>query len=80
MNDQRKVIFAQRKEIMREEDVSDTIREMREETVAALVARRRLILRWPALLPRPDLPYRRVAWGAKRRFVHLALEPPACRR
>ncbi len=39
MNDQRKVIFAQRKEIMAAEDVADTIREMREETVAALVAR-----------------------------------------
>ncbi|RMF15562.1 MAG: preprotein translocase subunit SecA [Alphaproteobacteria bacterium] len=38
MNDQRKVIFEQRKEIMREDDLSETIREMREETVRALVA------------------------------------------
>ncbi len=38
MNDQRKVIFEQRKEIMREDDLSATIREMREETVRAQVA------------------------------------------
>jgi len=38
MNDQRKVIFEQRREIMESEDVSETVRDMRYETVDALVA------------------------------------------
>ncbi len=37
MNDQRKVIYEQRAEIMDSEDVSDVIVEMRTETIAALV-------------------------------------------
>ena len=37
MNDQRKVIFEQRKELMAEEDVSDTVAGMREEIIADLV-------------------------------------------
>ncbi len=37
MNDQRKVIYEQRAEIMDSEDVSDVIVEMRAETIAALV-------------------------------------------
>lgn len=37
MNDQRKVIFDQRHEIMDAEDVSETIKAMREETIYALV-------------------------------------------
>ncbi len=39
MNDQRKVIYEQRKEIMQATDVADTIVDMRHETVATLVAR-----------------------------------------
>ncbi len=39
MNDQRKVIFEQRIDIMAEDDVSQTISDMREEVVQALVAR-----------------------------------------
>lgn len=39
MNDQRKVIFEQRKELMRTEDVSDTVEDMRADTIEALVAR-----------------------------------------
>ena len=39
MNDQRKVVYEQRKEIMAEEDVSDTITAMRHEMVATTVAR-----------------------------------------
>lgn len=37
MNDQRKVIFEQRREIMDVEDVADTVKAMREESVHALV-------------------------------------------
>ena len=37
MNDQRKVIFEQRKELMDAEDVTETVDEMREEIVEALV-------------------------------------------
>jgi preprotein translocase subunit SecA len=39
MNDQRKVIYEQRIELMRAQDVSDTIADMREEIVVNLVAR-----------------------------------------
>ena len=39
LNDQRKVIFDQRKEIMSSEDVSDQIADFREEVVESLVAR-----------------------------------------
>lgn len=39
MNDQRKVIFEQRKELMGDEDVSDTIKDMRAETVEDIVER-----------------------------------------
>ncbi len=39
MNDQRKVVFEQRKELMRDEDVSETIRDMRSETVDDIVDR-----------------------------------------
>ena len=39
LNDQRKVIFDQRKEIMSSEDVSDQIADFREEVVETLVAR-----------------------------------------
>ena len=39
MNDQRKVIYEQRKEIMAASDVSATVADMREETIADLVAR-----------------------------------------
>ena len=39
MNDQRSVIFEQRKEIMRASDVQDTVTEMRHDTVAQLVER-----------------------------------------
>jgi preprotein translocase subunit SecA len=39
LNDQRKVIFDQRKEIMSSDDVSDQIADFREEVVEALVAR-----------------------------------------
>jgi preprotein translocase subunit SecA len=39
LNDQRKVIFEQRREIMRSNDVNDTIADMRDETVHELVAR-----------------------------------------
>ncbi len=40
MNDQRKEVYAQRKEFMRAEDVSDSVAGMRAEVIAALVARR----------------------------------------
>ncbi|MSP51991.1 MAG: preprotein translocase subunit SecA [Alphaproteobacteria bacterium] len=39
MNDQRKVIYDQRKEIMSSTDVSDTIKDMRSEIIANLVAK-----------------------------------------
>jgi len=39
MNDQRKVIFEQRIELMRDEDVSDTVADMRHSVIADLVAR-----------------------------------------
>ena len=39
MNDQRKVVFEQRKELMGDEDVSETVRDMREETVEDIVGR-----------------------------------------
>ena len=39
LNDQRKVIFEQRREIMSADDVSDQIAEFREEVVQDLVAR-----------------------------------------
>ena len=39
LNDQRKVIFEQRKEIMSADDVSDQIADFREEVVESLVAR-----------------------------------------
>jgi len=39
MNDQRKVVYEQRKEIMAEDDVSDTVAGMRHEMVADTVAR-----------------------------------------
>ena len=39
MNDQRKVIYEQRKDLMRDEDVSETIEAMREETLQVTVAR-----------------------------------------
>jgi preprotein translocase subunit SecA len=39
MNDQRKVIFEQRIELMRDEDVSETIADMRHSVIADLVAR-----------------------------------------
>lgn len=39
MNDQRKVIYEQRKELMRTEDVRDTIADMRTEVIEATVAR-----------------------------------------
>ena len=40
MNDQRKEVYAQRKEFMRAEDVSETVAEMRAEIITAMVARR----------------------------------------
>jgi preprotein translocase subunit SecA len=40
MNDQRKEVYAQRKEFMRAADVSETVDEMRAEVIAALVERR----------------------------------------
>jgi preprotein translocase subunit SecA len=39
MNDQRKVIFEQRIELMREEDVADTVADMRHSVIADLVSR-----------------------------------------
>ena len=39
MNDQRKVVYEQRREIMREDDVADQIVDMRRETVDDLIAR-----------------------------------------
>ncbi len=39
MNDQRKVIFEQRKDLMRAEDVNDTIDDMRSEVIDDLIAR-----------------------------------------
>jgi preprotein translocase subunit SecA len=39
MNDQRKVIYEQRRDLMRSEDVSDTIVEMREQAIEDMVAR-----------------------------------------
>ncbi|WP_316013708.1 preprotein translocase subunit SecA [Roseobacter sp. HKCCA0434] len=38
MNDQRKSIFTQRREIMEDDDLSDTVEEMREEVIENLVA------------------------------------------
>ena len=38
MNDQRKVIFEERKDMMRAHDVSESIEDMREEVVDALAA------------------------------------------
>ncbi len=38
MNDQRQVVFAQRREIMHDQDVSDTVREMRYDTIDQIVA------------------------------------------
>ncbi|MGE0419647.1 MAG: preprotein translocase subunit SecA [Acetobacteraceae bacterium] len=40
MNAQRKEVYAQRKEFMKADDVSDTVNEMREEVIATMVARR----------------------------------------
>ena len=40
MNNQRREVYAQRREFMRADDVSDTVGEMRAEVVATLVARR----------------------------------------
>ncbi len=40
MNNQRREVYAQRREFMRADDVSDTVQEMRAEVVANLVARR----------------------------------------
>ena len=40
MNDQRREVYAQRREFMRADDVSETVREMRAEIVADMVARR----------------------------------------
>ena len=40
MNDQRKEVYAQRKEFMRAEDVAETVAEMRAEVIAGLVERR----------------------------------------
>ena len=40
MNDQRKEVYAQRKEFMRATDVSETVTDMRGEILAAMVARR----------------------------------------
>ncbi len=39
MNDQRKVVYEQRKDLMRADDVSDTITDMRTETIERLVTR-----------------------------------------
>jgi preprotein translocase subunit SecA len=39
MNDQRKVVYEQRLELMQAEDVADTVRDMRAEVVAELVAK-----------------------------------------
>ena len=39
MNDQRKVIFEQRIELMHEDDLSETVREMRHDTIGQLVSR-----------------------------------------
>jgi preprotein translocase subunit SecA len=39
MNDQRKVVFEQRKDLMRADDVQDTIEEMRADVIETLVAR-----------------------------------------
>src|SRR3546814_19300534 len=39
MNDQRKVVFEQRKDLMRALDVQETIVEMRADVIAALVSR-----------------------------------------
>ena len=39
MNDQRKAIFAQRREVMEATDISDTIRDMRHDVVSDLVAK-----------------------------------------
>jgi preprotein translocase subunit SecA len=38
MNDQRQVVFAQRREIMHDQDVSDTVREMRYDTIDQIVS------------------------------------------
>lgn len=38
MNDQRKVIYEQRKELMKADDVSETIKDMREEYISDLIA------------------------------------------
>ena len=40
MNDQRREVYAQRREFMKAEDVSETVAEMRTEIIAGLVARR----------------------------------------
>ena len=40
MNDQRKEVYAQRKEFMKSEDVSETVAEMRSDVIAGLVSRR----------------------------------------
>ena len=39
MNDQRKVVYEQRKDLMRSMDVSETVKEMQHETIEKLVAR-----------------------------------------
>ncbi len=38
MNDQRKVVYEQRRDLMRSEEVSDTIKEMRQEVIGDMVA------------------------------------------
>lgn len=38
MNEQRKVIYAQRKELMETDDVSDTVKEMRQEYLCSIIA------------------------------------------
>ena len=40
MNNQRREVYGQRREFMRSDDVSDTVREMRSDVIAALVAAR----------------------------------------
>src|SRR3546814_14876016 len=39
MNDQRKVVFEQRKDLMRAEDVQETVTDMRADVIDALVSR-----------------------------------------
>ena len=71
MNDQRKVVYEQRKEIMSAHDVAPTIADMRNETIADMVAR---------AIPENSLSEQWDVAGAARRVPAAPRARPAVRR